>query len=49
MLGIERKCKWMKWMEKESLLRANFVQFDYVSKWKTFKAVSTSGISSKHN
>ena len=24
MLGIERKCKWMKWMKKECLLRAIF-------------------------
>ena len=24
MLGIERKCKWMKWMKNESLLRATF-------------------------
>lgn len=43
MLGIERKCKWMKWMKNESLLRATFALFDYVSGWKTFKATSTSG------
>ena len=49
MLGIERKCKWMKWMKNESLLRATFVLFDYVSRWKTFKATSTLGISSGRN
>ncbi len=47
MLGIERKCKWMKWMKNEGLLRATFALFDYVSRWKTFKATSTSGTSSK--
>lgn len=49
MLGIERKCKWMKWMKNESLLRATFVLFDYVSRWKTFKATSTLGVLSKRN
>ena len=49
MLGIERNCKWMKWMKNESLLRATFALFDYVSRWKTFKATSTSGILSKRN
>ncbi len=49
MLGIERKCKWMKWMKNESLLRATFALFDYVSRWKTVKAISTSGILSKRN
>ena len=49
MLGIERKCKWMKWMKNESLLRATFALFDHVSRWKTFKATSISGISSERN
>ena len=49
MLGIERKCKWMKWMKNESLLKATFALFDYVSRWKTFKATSTSGTSSVSN
>ena len=49
MLGIERKCKWMKWMKNESLLRATFTLFYHVSKWKIFKATSTSGILSKRN
>ena len=49
MLKIERKCKWMKWMKNESLLRATFVLFDYMSRWKTIKATSTLGILSKRN
>ncbi len=49
MLGIERKCKWMKWMKNEGLLRATFALFDYVIRWKTFKAISISGTSSKPN
>ena len=39
----------MKWMKNESLLRATFALFDYVSRWKTFKATSTLDILSKRN
>ncbi len=49
MLGIERKCKWMKWMKNESLLSATFALFDYMRRWKTFKVTSTSGVLSKLN
>ena len=49
MLRIERKFKWMKWMENKTLLRATFALFDYVSRWKTVKTTSTSGILSKRN